>query len=175
MTCVGSHRHSKKKLYIYIYICVCVCVCVSVCMCYFRQVFNSNLLLSSRKIQTTSLVLKRLNLINNSSIQPLGRFSRNQSPVRRPVWLWQAASWASSQGQVAIAFPRLQTFPPSPPGAFTSNNARDPQQRKVEIFVGEKRSDKFRLEFDFHVILEIFTQICDMGQTALLPLRRKAC
>jgi len=30
------------------------------------------------------------------SIQPLGQFSRNQSPVRRPVWLWLAASWASS-------------------------------------------------------------------------------
>jgi hypothetical protein len=31
--------------------------------------------------------------------------------------------------------------------------------------VGEKCSDKFRLEFDFHVILEIFyvQQICDMG------------
>ena len=26
------------------------------------------------------------------SIQPLGWFSRNQSPVRRPVWLWHAAS-----------------------------------------------------------------------------------
>jgi len=26
------------------------------------------------------------------SIQPLGRFSRNQSLVRRPVWLWHAAS-----------------------------------------------------------------------------------
>ena len=37
--------------------------------------------------------------------------------------------------------------------------------------MGEKCSDKFRLEFDFHVILEIFDmpQICDMGQTALLP------
>ena len=34
----------------------------------------------------------------------------------------------------------------------------------------------FRPEFDFHVILEIFymPQICDMGQTALLPLRSKA-
>jgi hypothetical protein len=47
----------------------------------------------------------------------------------------------------------------------------------VELFVGEKCSDKFRLQFDFHVIVEIFymPQICDMGQTALLPLRRKAC
>jgi hypothetical protein len=47
----------------------------------------------------------------------------------------------------------------------------------VELFVGEKCSDKFRLEFDFHVILEIFymPQICDMRQTALVPLRRKAC
>ena len=110
-------------------------------------------------------------------IQPLGRFSRNQSPVRRPVWLWHAASWASSQGQVAIAFLRLQTFPLSPLGAFTSNDARDLQQRKVEPFVGEKCSDKFGLESEIHVILGIFymPQIRDMGQTALLPLRRKAC
>jgi hypothetical protein len=26
------------------------------------------------------------------SIQPLGRFSRNQNPVRRPVWCWPTAS-----------------------------------------------------------------------------------
>jgi len=31
-----------------------------------------------------------------NSIQPLGRFSRNQNPIRRPVWLWHTASWASS-------------------------------------------------------------------------------
>ena len=48
-----------------------------------------------------SLVLRKIEVdavINSylSSIQPLGRFSRNQSPVRRPVWLWHAASWASS-------------------------------------------------------------------------------
>jgi hypothetical protein len=30
------------------------------------------------------------------SIQPLGWFSRNQNPVRRPIWLWHTASWASS-------------------------------------------------------------------------------
>ena len=30
---------------------------------------------------------------------------RNQSPARRPIWLQYAASWASSQGQFAIAFP----------------------------------------------------------------------
>jgi hypothetical protein len=30
------------------------------------------------------------------SIQHLGRFSRNQNPVRRPVWLRHTASWASS-------------------------------------------------------------------------------
>jgi hypothetical protein len=59
-----------------------------------------------------------------------------------------------------------------------SNDARDLQQRKVELFVGEKCSDKFGLESDFHVILGIFymPQTCDdMGQMALLPLRRKAC
>ena len=36
--------------------------------------------------------------------------------------------------------------------------------------MGEKCSDRLRLEYDFHVILEIiYMQICDMGQTALLP------
>jgi len=30
-------------------------------------------------------------------IQPLDQFGRNHSPVRRPVWLWYAASWASSE------------------------------------------------------------------------------
>jgi hypothetical protein len=30
------------------------------------------------------------------SIQPLGRFSRNQNPVMRPVCLWRTASWANS-------------------------------------------------------------------------------
>jgi hypothetical protein len=68
-------------------------------------------------------------------------------------------------------FPPPSEFPPSPLGAFTSNDARDLQQRKVEHFVGEKCSEIFRLEIDFHVILEIFyrPQIYDMGQTALLP------
>jgi hypothetical protein len=47
----------------------------------------------------------------------------------------------------------------------------------MELFVGEKCSETFRLEIDFHVILETFyvPHICDMGQTALLPLRRKVC
>ena len=91
--------------------------------------------------------------IHSLVFSPQAGFSRNQNPVRRPVWLWHTASWANSQGQVAIAFPCLQTFPPSPLGAFTSNDARDLQQLKVELFGGEKCSDKFGLEFDFRVIL----------------------
>jgi hypothetical protein len=45
----------------------------------------------------------------------------------------------------------------------------------VELFVGEKCSDKFGLESDFHVILGIFyiPQIYDMRQTALLPLPKE--
>jgi len=48
---------------------------------------------------------------------------------------------------------------------------------QICVFNTVKCSDKFRIEFDFHVILEIFymPQIYDMGQTALLPLRRKTC
>jgi hypothetical protein len=68
-------------------------------------------------------------------------------------------------------------FLPSPLSAFASNDARNLQQQKVELFVGEKCFDKFRLESEFHLFLGIFymLQICDLGQKALLPLRRKAC
>ena len=109
------------------------------------------------------------------SIQPLGWFSRNQSPVRRPVWLWHTASQASSQGQVAIAFSRLQTFPPSPLGAFTTREASS--SGRWNSSWARNVPTNFGQEFDFHVILGIFyvPQICDMGQTALLPLRRKGC
>jgi len=50
-------------------------------------------------------------------------------------------------------------------------------QRRERPLVAEKCSDKFDLESEFTVILGMFymPQICDMGQTALLPLRRKAC
>jgi hypothetical protein len=41
----------------------------------------------------------------------------------------------------------------------------------MEIFVGEKCSEKFRLEFDLHVILVIFylPQICDMDRWLYFP------
>jgi hypothetical protein len=67
--------------------------------------------------------------------------------------------------------------PPLDVPNFSTRCLHVQQRKKVELFVGEKCSDKFRLEFDFHVILEIFymLQICDIGQTALFHLRRKAC
>ena len=42
---------------------------------------------------------------------PWAGLGRDQSSVRRLVWLWYAASWASSQGQLAIAFPRFLDVP----------------------------------------------------------------
>ena len=51
---------------------------------------------------------------------PWGGLGRDQSSVSRLVQLWYAASWASSYGQFAIAFPRVQTFPLSPLGASTT-------------------------------------------------------
>ena len=71
-----------------------------------------------------------------------GRAGRNQSPVMWPVWFWHTASWASSWGQFAIAFPRLQTFPLSPPGACTSATTREILEAKGGN-VGEKLSCNF--------------------------------
>jgi len=65
------------------------------------------------------------------------------------------------------------TFPRSPPGTATSPTTR-------EILVakgGRELAGNFAWNCDFHVNSGIFymPQICDMGPTALLPFRRKAC
>jgi uncharacterized membrane protein len=39
------------------------------------------------------------------TIQPLGLFGRNQSPVRRPAWLWHAAFLGMFLGVVFHCFP----------------------------------------------------------------------
>ena len=59
---------------------------------------------------TTAQVLLLLLLLLLLVFSPWAGLGRDQSSVRRLVWLWYAASWASSQGQLAIAFPRFQMF-----------------------------------------------------------------
>ena len=49
-------------------------------------------------------------IIHSLVFSPQAGFSRNQNPVRRPVWLLHTASWANSQGQVAIEFPQDVTI-----------------------------------------------------------------
>ena len=81
---------------------------------------------------------------------PKAGFGRNQSPVRRPVWLWHTAFQAVSQGQCAIAFPRLQMFPLSPLGASTCTRHERRLSAKDGI-TGEKWPVNFACDSDFHV------------------------
>jgi hypothetical protein len=46
-------------------------------------------------------------------IEPLGRFGRNQSPVRRPVWLWHAAFLGKFLGVIYHCFPLPLDVPTS--------------------------------------------------------------
>jgi hypothetical protein len=71
-------------------------------ICKSKVLFWCVLCASRNILQYNDLLLYVISIIlmffsfHPSSIQPLVRFSRNQSPVRRPVWLWYAASWTSS-------------------------------------------------------------------------------
>ena len=58
---------------------------------------------------------------------------------------------------------------------YVHNDARDPSSERWNC--GPESVRYFCLNSDFHVNLGIFymPQIYDMGPTALLPLRRKAC
>ena len=69
--------------------------------------------------------------------------------------------------------PGLWSFLLAPPGVST----RDPSSER-RTYLGEKWSVISTESCDFHAYTFGFfymPQICDMGQTALLPFRRKAC
>jgi hypothetical protein len=65
------------------------------------------------------------------SIQPLGRFGRNQSSVRWPVWLWHATSWAHFLGVGCHYFPPLLDVPTFAARCLhVRNDARDPNSQR---------------------------------------------
>jgi hypothetical protein len=72
----------------------CVVLCI-VCFVSFSILFVYICVLNCCHRVAVKYVISYSSLI---SIQPLGRFSWNQNPVRRPVWLWHTSSWASSYG-----------------------------------------------------------------------------
>ena len=108
--------------------------------------------------------------IHSLVFSPKAGYGRNQSPVRRLVWLWHTAFQVVSQGYVAIAFPRLQTFPLSPLGASTCNRYDRPLSAKEGI-TGEKWPVNFACDFDFHVNPGFFDMPRKSAtwETALLP------
>jgi len=103
-----------------------------------------------------------------SSIQPLGWFSRNQSPVRRPVWLWHTASWQVLRGMLPFLSSArcLHVQRSERPLAAEGGTLRG-----RDIFW--KISPRIRIPRNCRDLLH--AAISDMGQTALFPLWRKAC
>jgi hypothetical protein len=61
-------------------------------ICYLPALLGAHHFLHVSRIRVKLLTYRLLMSYSFIHIQPLGRFSRNQSPVRRPVWLWHAAS-----------------------------------------------------------------------------------
>jgi hypothetical protein len=80
---------------------------------------------------------------------------------------------ASAFEAVCPLTPRLWSLRLSPEALHAM---RDLCERKQEVWARNGRPN-FDRQSDFHVISGFFymPHICDMGQTALLPLRRKAC
>jgi hypothetical protein len=102
----GARPALFQNFYVVLYIVCFVSLCVLfVCKCvlYYCQRIATQLQLTntSHHIISNHIILYHIisyeyHIYSFISIQPLGRFSRNQNPVRRPVWLWHTASWASS-------------------------------------------------------------------------------
>ena len=115
--------------------------------------------------------------IHSLVFSPRGRSGRNQSPVMEPMWLLAHCTLGKFLGIVCHCFP-----PPLDVPTFATtclcvrSDARDPSSERWNC--GRERCPVVILpKFQLHVNLGIFymLQIYDMGPTALLPLRRKAC
>ena len=105
-----------------------------------------------------------------------GRVGRNQSPVLWPVWLLAHCILGKLLGVVCHCFPPpldVPTFAAS--CLYVRNDARDPtsERWKCGREICQVILPKFRLPLKFRDFY--MPQIYDMGPTALLPLRRKAC
>jgi hypothetical protein len=110
------------------------------------------------------------------SIQPLGQFSRNQSPVRRLVWLWHAAILGKFLGVVCHCFPLPLDVPTFIARCLhIPNNANPPSSERWNWARMVSGNFAEMTPFLRHLGIFYMSQICDMGQTALLPFRRKAC
>ena len=120
---------------------------------------------------------KRRQMIYHSLVFSLrGRAGRNQSPVLWPVWLLAHCILGKFLGVVCHCFPPPLDVPTFAARClYVRDDARDPSSERWNC--GREIVWWFCLNSDFHVNLGIFymPQIYDMGPTALLPLRRKAC
>jgi hypothetical protein len=75
-----------------------------------------------------------------------------------------------------LYYPMLWKFPLASPGAPTSTTMREtPSSERGNC--GQEMTGNFADNGDFHATVgtSYMPQICDMGPTPLLPLRRKAC
>ena len=105
--------------------------------------------------------------IHSLVLSPRGRSGRSQSPVMEPIWLLAHCILGKFLGVVCHCFPPPSDFPTFVAKClYVRSDAGDPNSERWNC------GREFCLNSDFHVNLGIFY---DMGPTALLPFRRKAC
>jgi len=78
---------------------------------------------------------------------------------------------------LSLSPPPVWTFPRLPPGTPTSTTTQEILVAEGGTMWARILTGNFAWNCDFHANSGIFymPQICDMGPTALLPFRRKAC
>ena len=119
-------------------------------------------------------IIKKHIYIYIYSIQPVGRFSRNQSPVRRPGMALARCILCKFLGVGCHFFPQLLDVPTFSVGCLHVQRRERPLAAEGGILRGREMFGQIwpRIRFPRN---SMDLQICDMGPTALLPLRRKAC
>jgi hypothetical protein len=90
------------------------------------------------------------------------------------VIVWGPESGCTAACRLIVHTPCVFNVPTFTATRLHVTTTLEIQQRKVEL-VGRETSDNLAESSEFHATLGIFymPQIYDMGQTALLPLRRK--
>jgi hypothetical protein len=125
---------------------------------------------------SVSEICGRHNVYMIISIQPLGRFWQEPEPSQTTGMALVRCVLGKFLGVVFHCFPLPLYFPTFAAKCLhVSINARAPSSERWNY--GREWSCNFSEMTPFLRHLGIFymPQICDMGQTALLPFRRKAC
>jgi hypothetical protein len=145
--------------------------------CFLQKFQFCSIYLKYLKVQISTVTNASSHMIIYYSIQPLGQFGHEPEPSQATGMALVRCILGKFLGVVCHCFPPCLDLPTCAARCLhVRNDARDPSSERWN-YGRERLSSNFAYRASLFTPLGVFYMpyIYDMGPTALLPLRRKAC